>query len=158
MSRIYQAEANVTFQPPSIVAGAANLGQYLDSQVLLLESRGVAQQAANIANGELGGKSWMPRTSTAATATGGRPANHGHPGRVWGHHRRGVVQGPESRNRPGRSNAILQAYRQSRIEAIRPRPTAQSEGINKAISQTAPSLRAALETQRTQAWSTSRLT
>ena len=52
--KIYQAEANVTFQPPASSQASADPGQYLDSQVLLLQSQGVAQQATNIANRELG--------------------------------------------------------------------------------------------------------
>ena len=52
--KTYQAVANVTFQPPASSQASADPGQYRDSQVVLLQSQGVAQQAANIANRELG--------------------------------------------------------------------------------------------------------
>ena len=52
--KTYQAVANVTFQLPASSQASADPGQYLDSQVVLLQSQGVAQQAANIANRELG--------------------------------------------------------------------------------------------------------
>ena len=53
--KIYSAAAAVTVPPPLTLQGQnASPGQYLDSQVLLLQSQSVAQQAVGIANDELG--------------------------------------------------------------------------------------------------------
>lgn len=52
--KIYRAEADITMpQQVSLQGTQANAGQYLDSQVLLLQSKTVAQLAASIANSTL---------------------------------------------------------------------------------------------------------
>lgn len=54
----YDAEGFITMpQQVSLQGQQANSSQYLDSQVLLLQSQGVAQQAAKIANAALNGAS-----------------------------------------------------------------------------------------------------
>ena len=54
-TKIYRAYANVTVpQPASLQGQQIDPAQYLDSQVLLLQSQDVAQRAASIANRELG--------------------------------------------------------------------------------------------------------
>jgi Mrp family chromosome partitioning ATPase len=54
--KVYRAEASVTVPAPAPLQGQqADAGQYLDSQVLLLQSQDVAQRAASIANRKLGG-------------------------------------------------------------------------------------------------------
>ena len=53
---IYRADASVTAAAGAPLQGQqVDPGQYLDSQVLLLQSQDVAQRAASIANRELGG-------------------------------------------------------------------------------------------------------
>ena len=48
---------------------AADPGQYLDSQVLLLQSQGVAQRAASIANDTLGGNILTPADFSAVNGS-----------------------------------------------------------------------------------------
>jgi hypothetical protein len=54
--KIYRAQASITVQQPvTPPAPQGDAGQYLDSQVLLLQSQSVARRAASIANATLGG-------------------------------------------------------------------------------------------------------
>ena len=54
--KVYRAYGSVTVPAPASLQGQqADAAQYRDSQVLLLESQGVAQRAASSANRELGG-------------------------------------------------------------------------------------------------------
>jgi Chain length determinant protein len=59
--KIYRAQAAITVpQPVTLQTPQGDPGQYLDSQALLLQSQGVARQAANIANDTLGGSTLTP--------------------------------------------------------------------------------------------------
>jgi LPS O-antigen subunit length determinant protein (WzzB/FepE family) len=52
--KVYRAQASITMpQQVSLQGQQGNSGQYLDGQVLLLQSQGVAQRAATIANSTL---------------------------------------------------------------------------------------------------------
>lgn len=55
-ARVYQASTNVTVPlPVSSQVAQADPGQYLDNQVLIMQSQGVARRAAQIADQQLGG-------------------------------------------------------------------------------------------------------
>ena len=119
--KVYQAEANVTVPlPASSQVGAADVGQYVDNQVVLLTSEGIAQQAADIANSELGGQCPGYRwTSTAATASWWSIRQPRPPRAVRGQHHRGLVQGPEPSSCPGGSQRRTPSLRRSRTHAIK---------------------------------------
>ena len=150
--KIYQAEADVTFQPPASSQASANPGQYLDSQVLLLQSQGVAQQAANIANSELGTNVldtqdfYGPHSSLVVN-----PPTTATPG-VYGASIVAVsFKGPSPQIAQAGLNAVLQGYDKVVSNAITAQANATVAGIDKLISQSRnPAERAALETQRTQ--------
>ena len=149
--RIYQAEANVTFQPPASSQASANPGQYLDSQVLLLQSQGVAQQAANIANGELGANLldaqdfYGPHSSLVVD-----PPTTATPGGYGATIVAVAFKGPSPQIAQVGLNAVLQAYGKAESDAITAQANATVAGIDKAINHYNATVRAALETQRTQ--------
>ncbi|MGH3217607.1 MAG: AAA family ATPase [Streptosporangiaceae bacterium] len=150
--KIYQAEANVTVPLPVSLQSSAGPGQYFDSQVLLLESEGVAQQAANIASRELG-------TNLIGVQD------------FYGNHSKLVISPPTTATPGGYGativavsfkgsspeiaqvglNAVIQAFDNALSDAIKAQANATVAGINKTINQSkSPAQQAALETQRTQ--------
>ena len=150
--KIYQAEANVTFQPPASSQASANPGQYLDSQVLLLQSQGVAQQAANIANRELGAnlldaQDFYGNHSSLVVD----PPTTATPGGYGATIVAVAFKGPSPQIAQVGLNAVLQAYDKARSDAITAQANATVAGIDKAINQSKNAAeQAALETQRTQ--------
>ena len=142
-------------------SASADPGQYLDSQVLLLQSQGVAQQAANIANRELGanlldvqdfyGNHSSLVVNPPATAT---------PRRLRGHHRGGGVQGAEPRNRSGRSQRRAPGLLTKPVRRHkRPRPMPQWQGLTKrSIKARAQPNRLLSRLNGRRCWSMSRLT
>ena len=150
--KIYQTEANVSIPLPTS-SPTADAGQYLDSQVLLLESQSVAQQAAVIADRQLGGNFLNAsdfygdhsslKVDPPTTAT---PGGYG----------ASIVAVSFDGASPEISqvglNAVLQALDVAVDDAIRTQANATIAGIDQAISQTTtPAQRATLENQRTQA-------
>ena len=133
---IYQAQASITVQQPvTPPAPQGDSGQYLDSQVLLLQSQRVAGQAASIANATLGGNILTAADFSAAngsleispptTATAGN----------YGATIVGVsFLGPSPRNAQVGLNSLLQAYNDARIAAVKAQADAAILGINNAIS------------------------
>jgi Mrp family chromosome partitioning ATPase len=149
---VYQAEANLTVPLPASSNAQADPGQYLDSQVLLLQSQGVAQRAVSIANSQLGsdslnasnfsGSDSSLTVSPPATAT---PGGYG----------ASIVAvsftGSSTEIAEVGLNAALQAFDEANANAITQQANATVAGINKAISQTAGSgQRDALVAQETQ--------
>ena len=148
--KVYQAGANLTVPLPG--SASADPGQYLDSQVLLLQSQGVAQRAASIANSQLGsntlnasdfaGKSSLLTVSPPATAT---PGGYG----------ASIVAVSFNGSSPEIAqvglNAVLQAFDEANANSITGQADATIAGINKAIDQsTSSGQRAALVAQETQ--------
>jgi Mrp family chromosome partitioning ATPase len=150
--KIYQAEANVTVPLPVSLQTSTDPGQYFDSQALLLESQGVAQQAANIANAELGnnlldvqdfyGKHSSLLVSPPTTAT---------PGAYGATIVAVSFRGSSAEIAQLGLNAVIQAFDEAVSNAIRAQTNATVAAIDKAINQSkSPVQQAALETQRTQ--------
>ncbi len=148
--KIYQAEADVTVPLPA--SSQTDPGQYLDSQVLLLESQGVAQQAANIANSELGpnrlntsdfyGSDASLRVLPPATAS---------PGSYGASIVTVAFKGLSPEIAQVGLSAVLQAFDQAVAAGIKAQANATLAGINQAISQSSnTSQQAALLTQETQ--------
>lgn len=154
--KIYQATANVTFQPPASsqasASASADPGQYLDSQVVLLQSQGVAQQAANIANRELGAnlldaQDFYGNHSSLVVD----PPTTATPGGYGATIVAVAFKGPSPEIAQVGVNAVLQAYDKARSGAITAQANATVAGIDKAINQSKNAAeQAALETQRTQ--------
>ena len=140
--KIYQAEADVT----------SGSGQYLDSQVVLLQSQGVAQQAANIANRELGAnlldaQDFYGNHSSLVVD----PPTTAVPGGYGATIVAVAFRGPSPEIAQLGLNAVLQAYNQARSDAITAQGDATVAGIDKAINQSRnPAQQAVLENQRTQ--------
>lgn len=117
----FNAEGFITMpQQASQQAQQANAGQYLDSQVLLLQSQGVAQQAAKIADAALNGASlsvnnfFGPQSQLLVT-----PPTAAEPG-VYGATVIGVTftaSTPQIAQEG--ANALLQAYGQVRTATIK---------------------------------------
>jgi Mrp family chromosome partitioning ATPase len=151
--KVYQTSADVTVPLPvsSPVVQAAP-SQYLDSQVLLLQSQGVAKQAAALADRQLGGD----RLDASAFSGPGSsllvdPPTMAAPGSYGANIVSVSFRGPSAEIAQVGLSAVLQAFR----EAISAATTAQADatiaGINQAISQTGSSAqRASLEAQRGQ--------
>ena len=150
--KIYQAEANVTFQPPASSQASADPGQYLDNQVLLLQSQDVALRAANIANRNLGAnvldaQDFYGNHSSLVV----NPPTTATPGGYGASIVAVSFKGPSPQIAQVGLNAELQAYDKVVSNAITAQANATVAGIDKLINQsTNPAQQAALETQRTQ--------
>ncbi len=148
--KVYQAEANVTVPLPD--TSQADPGQYLDSQVLLLESQGVAQQAATIANRELGAN----RLNTSNFYGSGAslrvvPPSTASPGSYGASIVAVSFKGSSPEIAQVGLNAVLQAFDEAVASAIKSQANATIAGIDQAISQTSNAAQqAALLTQETQ--------
>ena len=146
--KIYQTEANVTVPVPASAAP----GQYLDSQVLLLQSQGVAQQATNIADRELGAnllnaQDFYGNDSSLVV----NPPTTAAPGGYGASIVAVSFKGSSPEIAQVGLNAVLQAFDTAVSDAIREQANATVSGIDKAINQNRrPAQQAALETQRTQ--------
>jgi Mrp family chromosome partitioning ATPase len=134
--KIYRAQAAITVpQPVTLQTPQGDPGQYLDSQALLLQSQGVARQAADIANDTLGGSTLTPgdfsavdgslAVSPPTTATAGS----------YGASIIGVsFKGPDVRIAQVGLDSLLQAYSAARIAAVRAQTDTAILGINHAIA------------------------
>ena len=151
--KIYQAVANVTFQPPASSQASADPGQYLDSQVVLLHSQGVAKQATNIANRELGvnlldAQDFDGNQSSLVVD----PPITAIPGGYGATIVAVAFRGPSPEIAQVGLNAVLQAYNKARSDAITAQANATVAGIDKAINQSKSAAeQGVLETQRAQA-------
>lgn len=151
--KLYQAEANVTVPlPVSSSAAAADPGQYLDSQVLLLQSQGVAQQAAKIADSEPGGNRLaVSDFYGSGSAMKVEPPLTATPGGYGASIVAVAFQGPSADVAQAGLNAVFQAFDQAASDAIRARANATIAGIRKAINQSSGSAQqAALLAQQAQ--------
>jgi Mrp family chromosome partitioning ATPase len=137
-TKIYRAYASVTVPVPVLLQGQqADPAQYLDSQVLLLYSQGVAQRAAVIANGELGGHvltagdfigagSKLVITPPVTATPGGYGASVIALWFGW----------PDARVAQLGADAVLQAFDQARSAGIAAQADATVAGINQTLAQT----------------------
>ena len=150
--KTYRAEANITVPMPQSLQGQ-NPAQYLDSQVLLLQSQAVAQQAAAIANAalhsnRLSASDFSPSGgSLSITPPAGASAG------VYGASITGVMftsSSPQAAQVG--ANALLQAFIKVRNATIAAQARAAIAGIDNILNATDnPSQRATLLTERTQA-------
>ena len=153
-ARVYQASANVTVPlPVSSPVAQADPGQYLDNQVLILQSQAVALRAAQIADQQLGGN----RLNAAAFDTGhGGSLAVSPPATVSpGGYGASIVavsfKGPSVQVAQAGLNALLQAFREAVSGNIEAQANATVAGIDRAIRHTSsPSEQTALANQRTQ--------
>lgn len=150
--KIYQVEANVTVPLPASSQPTADPGQYLDSQVLLLQSQGVAEKAAAIANRELGSNvlaasDFYGNHSSMAVV----PPTTATPGGYGASIVAVSFEGASPQIAQVGLNAVLQAFDEAVSDAIRAQANATIAGIDTAINEsTSPAQTATLETQRTQ--------
>src|SRR5262249_19319221 len=134
----YRAYGSVTVpQPVSPQGQQIDPAQYLDSQVLLLQSPGVARRAANIANRELhsnlltvgdfsGADTKLMVTPPATAPPGANGASSVALRFEW----------PSARIAQVGANAVLQAFDAARAATIRAQADATVAGINHAIDHT----------------------
>ena len=152
--KVYEAKATVTVPVPA--SSAADPGQYLDSQVVLLQSQGVAQQAAGIANRELG--SGLVNASDFNSVGGSLvivPPATVAPGGYGASIVTVAFKGPSAEIAQVGLNAVLQAFKNAVSNAIKAEANATIAGINYTITKsTSQAQAAALTTQRTGAIAT----
>ena len=146
----YRATASLTVALPAAQQNQ-NSAQSLDSEVLSIQSQGVARRAAGIANGALGsnrltvgnfygeGRSLVIAPPVAAAQA------------VFGASIITVsFTAPSARVAQVGANAVLQAYAGARSASIRAQADATIAGIDNAIANANKAQQAALLTQRTQ--------
>lgn len=130
---LYQAAAQMSV-PRSLLAQEQESHQYLDSQVLLLGSRTVAERAVGIANEELGGTVLSERdfvgsdsslgiTPPETTSTDGFGASLIAVSFTW----------PDARTAQVGANAVLEAFVEVRAEQIQTDAEARVAGVERAI-------------------------
>ncbi len=148
----FRASGNLTVPQPTSLADGGN-GQYLDSQVLLLQSDDVAARALTIANMKLGrteltldnlvGDNRAVRITPPATGSSGS----------YGANTIGVsFTWSDAGTAQVGSNAVLQAFDEARSAAITAQGDATIAGIERAIDDArSADQRGELESQRTRA-------
>jgi Mrp family chromosome partitioning ATPase len=133
--KTYRAQAYVTMAQQAPLQGQqVNAGQYLDSQVLLLQSENVARRAAAIANATLHGKSLTAGdffgSGSALKVT---PPTTATPG-TYGATIVGVsFTASSAQTAQAGANAVLAAYGEARSAIVRSQDDAVVEGISHAI-------------------------
>jgi len=153
-ARVYQASADVTVPlPVSSQVAQADPGQYLDNQVLIMQSQGVARRAAQIADQQLGGN----RLDAAAFFTGrGGSLSVSPPATVSpGGYGASIVavsfRGSSAQVAQAGLNALLQAFREAVSGNVEAQANATIAGIDQQIKRTgSPTEQTALVNQRTQ--------
>ena len=151
VKKTYQAAASVTVPVPQSLQ-TPDPAQYLDSQVLLLESPAVAQRAASLADAALQGNS----LSAADFSTSGGSVSITPPiGASAGSYGASIVDvgftNPNARVAQVGANSFLQAFSDVRSATIAAQFKNAIAGIDSAINETTdPVQLAALESQRTQ--------
>jgi uncharacterized protein involved in exopolysaccharide biosynthesis len=136
--KVYRAYGSVTVPAPTSLQGQqADAAQYRDSQVLLLESQGVAQRAASIANRELGGN---VLTAGDFVGTTGKlvivPPVMATPGAYGASITALSFSWPDARVAQAGANAVLQAFDEASSAATRAQANATIAGIDQALAQT----------------------
>lgn len=135
--KVYRAQAFITMpQQVSLQGQQANPGQYLDSQVLLLQSQGVAQRAATIANTTLGSSS----LTTSDFYGSGSSLEISPPTTTPGSYGATVVGASFAASTAQvaqvGTSAVIKAYDEARSAAIQSQDNAVILGINNAIYNT----------------------
>ncbi len=148
--KVYQAEANLTVPVP--VSAQNDSAEYLDSQVLLLQSQDVAQRAASIANSQLGSNSL---NASAFSGGGGSlavtPPSTAAPGGYGASIIAVSFKGASPEIVQVGLNAVIQAFDEAVANSITSQANAAIAGINKAIEQSpSSSQRGTLLNQETQ--------
>ena len=149
-SPTYRATASLTVAPLTSQQ-SQNPAQYLDAQVLLIQSQDVARRAADIANGVLGGNHL-----TAGNFYGGGSSLTIIPpvAAAQGVYGATIIsvsfKAPSARVAQVGANAVLQAYDDARSASIKAQADATIAGIDQAIASSTNTQQAALLTQRTQ--------
>ena len=150
VSPTYRASASLTVALPASQQ-SQNSAQYLDSEVLLLQSQDVARRAADIANAALGSDrlvtgnfygdgnsvAIVPPTAAAAGVYGGSIITVS-------------FTAPSARVAQVGANAVVRAYEDARSAGIKAQADAAIAGIDHAAASTNGPQRAALLSQRTQ--------
>ena len=135
--KVYRAYGSVTVPAPASLQGQqADAAQYRDSQVLLLESQGVAQRAASSANRELGGN--MLTAGNFIGATGKlviAPPVTATPGGYGASITVLSFSWPDARVAQAGVNAMLQAFDDASSAATTAQANATIAGIDQALAQ-----------------------
>jgi Mrp family chromosome partitioning ATPase len=134
--KIYRASAAVTVPLPLTLQGQnASPGQYLDSQVLLMESQSVAGQAVGIANDQLGSKTL---TSKDFSAYGGSLVVSPPTTATAGNYGASIIgasfTGPTAEIAQVGLASMLQAYNAARTAAVVTESSAATTSLNQAIN------------------------
>jgi Mrp family chromosome partitioning ATPase len=137
-AKVYRAYASVTVPlPVSLQGQQLDPAQYLDSQVLLLQSQGVAQQAAAIADAELGSS-----VLTAGDFVGAgsklviNPPVTATPGAYGASIVSLWFAGSDARVAQVGADAVLRAFDQARSAAITAQANTLMSSINQALART----------------------
>ena len=151
VGRTYQAQASVTVPVPQSQQNADS-AQYLDSQVLLMESPAVAQRAASLADATLQSNGL---SAADFSASGGSVSITPPIGASAGSYGSSIVDvwftAPNARVAQVGANSLLQAFSDVRSATTAAQFKNAIAGIDSAINETTdPVQRAALEGQRTQ--------
>lgn len=148
----YRATAKVTVPRPLLLAGQGS-DQYLDSQVLLLQSQEVTERAAEIANEQLGERvlnelHFVPGEGERLVVT---PPQGSTPGAYGANTITVSFRWPDAGTARTAANALLHAYDEYRSAAIRAEVAATVREIDEAIAdaQTGAQVRT-LSNRRTQ--------
>jgi Mrp family chromosome partitioning ATPase len=150
--KVYRAYASVTVPlPVSLQGQQLDPAQYLDSQVLLLQSQGVAQRAAAIADSELGsgvltagdfvGAGSKLVINPPVTATPG--AYGASIVALW-------FAGPNARVAQVGADAVLRAFDQARSAAITAQANALMSSVNQALARVGAQEKNALRGEQAQ--------
>ena len=136
--KVYHASGSVTVPAPTSLQGQqGDAAQYRDGQVLLLESQGIAQRAAGIANRELGGNVLTPGDFVGAT---GKlviaPPVAATPGGYGASITALSFSWPDARVAQAGVNAVLQAFDDASSAATTAQANATIAGIDKALART----------------------
>jgi Mrp family chromosome partitioning ATPase len=150
--KVYRTEANVTVSlPESSPAAQADPAQYLDEQVVVMQSQSVAQQAAAIANSQLGSNTLAPsdfdgskKSLTVSPPITATPGGYG----------ASIIavsfQGPSEKIAQVGLSALLEAFDNAWSSDINAQTNSTIAGINKAMRVSPGDLDSALLTQRAQ--------
>ena len=134
--KVYRASAAVTVPLPLTFQGQnASPGQYLDSQVLLMESQNVAEQAVGIANDQLGSNTL---TSQDFSSYGGSLVVSPPTTATAGNYGASIIgvsfKGPTAKIAQVGLASMLQAYNAARTAAVVIQGSEAITGLNQAIA------------------------
>jgi Mrp family chromosome partitioning ATPase len=134
--KVYRAEANVTVPlPPSSPAAQADPAQYLDDQVVAMQSQGVAQQAADIANSQLGSNTLTPSDFDGSNKSlNVNPPTTATPGGYGASIIAVSFQGPSAEIAQVGLGALLQAFDDAWSGSIKAETNATIAGIHTALA------------------------